>query len=514
MENLFTINQGRIFGKIDAKKIAIILVALSIAAIIIVFAYFIYPTPGGDSFFFVPAAINFSLKGELSNKITDLTSIVDPTGAGRFLYYVPLFPVLLKYLMFTPTSQGASLAIALINSIVIALSALVFYKIATFNKIKFTWFNVFVISMSLLGLATTLGINVGRPEILARLFFVIAFILAFYILPERLWLLFSLLLGLMGATQPIGAIIFAIIMGIFFSIIFNTREAIKTIAKIYISAVVVFLSVMLLAPFSIADKINGILKHASLITVPPHADNFLSIFFHYYFLDTNTTFFGLILLFSSMIGLWMYFRCHNRIHSSKLFVVFIILLLLIVLYSIIYPNHVYNILIFSPLFFGAIVYFLRNVTYPIYLKVIIVAVVTLSSIGFLRAVALFPFFLKDGVSLNEAKFHFQKLKDSMDVNEIIGVSDGLWPILDSYNNIRVYPPQFDLKQKNYSIILQQQNYSGLTTPLDVVDNCPLKENMFIFKNPKIFGIKLANTMPGYAYAVYECPNKKNENSSF
>lgn len=54
------------------------------------------------------------------------------------------------------------------------------------------------------------------------------------------------------------------------------------------------------------------------------------------------------------------------------------------------------------------------------------------------------------------------------------------------------------------IILMQQNYSGLIDAPKNIGNCYLNSDHFINKSPKIFGVKIAKIVPGYAFAEYHC----------
>ena len=127
--------------------------------------------------------------------------------------------------------------------------------------------------------------------------------------------------------------------------------------------------------------------------------------------------------------------------------------------------------------------------------------------GFLRTTLLFPFFLKQGAALEEARAHFAELVRPLESEDaLIGVTGGLWTLTENYEKVYAYNTWPEKPKEKTALVFFQQRYSGMRTP-SAIDGCTLTYDSFSGSLPQIFGIKLGNTMPGYGYAVYDCLNK-------
>ena len=103
---------------------------------------------------------------------------------------------------------------------------------------------------------------VGRPEALGELFVLGAVIC---ILIQR-WLMASLImaviLGLMGATHPVGAILLGTLLAGRLAYSLKSVEAIKSIAVIAIVGFVITLMLLMISPNGLFDSVQGIGEHA------------------------------------------------------------------------------------------------------------------------------------------------------------------------------------------------------------------------------------------------------------
>jgi hypothetical protein len=67
---------------------------LACASILYVLAWNMYPVPDGDAIFFVPAIRSYAVTGVVENKALDMSYATDPRGLGRYLFYPPMFMVI------------------------------------------------------------------------------------------------------------------------------------------------------------------------------------------------------------------------------------------------------------------------------------------------------------------------------------------------------------------------------------------------------------------------------------
>jgi len=83
-----------------------------------------------------------------------------------------------------------------------------------------------------------------------------------------------------------------------------------------------------------------------------------------------------------------------------------------------------------------------------------------------------------------------------------GVTGSFWSLSEDYHRMYLYDWPEGPKEGTASIFFQQR-YSGMLTPPEI-PGCVLANNQFSSAVPRLLGVKLGNTMPGYGYAVYDC----------
>ncbi len=429
---------------LDIKIVIIAIIAVIIFAIVLIFGYNAYPVPSGDSVHFLPGVINFSLGNGLVNQVSNLVSEIDKSGFQKQIIYPPLFALFSGYfikILHIQNSAGILFAISIFNGLSVVLATFIFYKILSIDK-KYKNDFLLLIVIGLLAFATTLDIHQSRPESLARLFFLLMIISAIYIKPKKLWLLFGLLLGLMAGTQLVVSIGVALLMGMFFAVRFDWKNALKAIFLTGLLSIIVLLAILLLSPLGFWENINGIFSHfLKIIHTPtdisPLNSNgiFWKIFIiKYYFLLPGTTFFGFIMVLSAIFGAKIYFIHKKNIKSQILFLLFFILFL-VYFYPALRSSQYYNILFFSVIFIGIIIYYIYTIEKNNLIKIASLLMILSVSFGFLRDIVLFPYFLKDGVSLEKARTQFENLKDN---DNKIGITTGLWTLSENYKDIYIY----------------------------------------------------------------------------
>src|SRR3989338_9237245 len=116
------------FNSLFYKKVAVFSVLFFVVAVLFVFSAQEYPVMGGDSIYYVATAINYELGNGLTNKLSPMFLVSDPSGAGRFLVFPPLFPLVLSWLMSTGTPQSAYMAMFVLYAVAIFLAGFVFWK--------------------------------------------------------------------------------------------------------------------------------------------------------------------------------------------------------------------------------------------------------------------------------------------------------------------------------------------------------------------------------------------------
>ena len=197
----------KFINKLDNITVFILGIVLVVSALLAIFGYYSYPEMGWDSSGFIPVAINYEKGLGLINQIYWFQFNLDFLWSNNFLYYPPLFPIVVGFFMLKATPQSAYMVIAGINIATIWLATALFLTIAKQGVKKINISNVFLIGGSIIGLASMMDIGAGRPETLARFFMILAaWGIYFYIQNKKPWWFLGSILGLMIATHLIGAI--------------------------------------------------------------------------------------------------------------------------------------------------------------------------------------------------------------------------------------------------------------------------------------------------------------------
>ncbi len=501
-------------GRLRLKEVILILICLIIAAVFLIFAGNAYPVPGGDSGFFLVPALQFSNEGTLSNPLfSDEQKIdeIDPSGMKRFLIYPPLFPLVLNRGMVGAAPTDIFLTIAVLNALVIWVSAWIFYGAAR-KEGELSWPKFFAVIFGLLALASGLLGDSGRPEILGSLWVALGILVFFYADKKYDWFLYGILLGLMFATHLVGGVISLLILGTMLAVKFGTREVFLRIFGVLSAAVLVLFSTIALGPLGIRETLLGTIKNALAVS-SGYAAQFsewftLSKFLHYYFLSPVTPFYGFVVLLMIAVGIFFYRKNRYLIASPAVFwpcAAGLVFFLGSMIYSV---GHIFYLLMFAPIvFFGFLRYFSESGTFS---KIAVIVTLALVSSAFLRSLILYPSFLKQEPSFVELRKVFDKaIRESAGDNLKIGVTGSFWSLSENYNRMYFYDSWPERPKENTAFIFFQQKYSGLLVPPEI-QGCSVFENKFSPEMPRLFGIKLGNTMPGYGYAIYGCFDKLTE----
>lgn len=494
-------------GKLGLKEIVLIFACLTIAALFVVFARNAYPVPGGDSSFFLVPAIQFANKGVLTSPLfpdEQALNLIDPSGLKKFLFYPPLFPLILSRGLSGASPIDIFITIAILNSLVIWLSAWIFYRAAN-REGELNWPRTFLLILGLLALASGLVGGSGRPEILASLWVALGLLVFFYI-KKYDWLLYGILLGFMLATHLAGSIIALLILGVMLAVKFRPREFFLRIGSIILIGFLTLFSVISLGPFGIRETVKGTITNALMVSrgyASQFSDWFtLPNFLHYYFLSPATPFYGVVILLIFISGIFFYRKYRTQIVSPFIFaacVAGLVFMLGSIIYSV---GHVFYLLIFAPVvFLGFLCYFSKSGTVP---KMAVIVVFALVSSAFLRTIILYPYFLKEEPDFFQVREVFEKIVRERPNGDLkIGVTGSFWSISEDYDKIYLYNTWPEKPREDTAFIFFQQRYSGMLVPPEV-PGCSLSENKFSPEAPRLFGIKLGNTTPGYNYAVYKC----------
>jgi hypothetical protein len=496
------------------KLACIAAVTLTLGGVMVAFSYHAYPLPGMDSSVFVPVAVNVAAGRGLVNDV------------HHFLYPAPLFPTFLGAMMQEATPQGAFKVLGYLGALNVALSALLFYRGARLFSRSLTWPTTALVCLAVVSISTCFSYHICRPELLV---FTIVLLLCLLNVswPARwprpyLWTLDAVGIGLMAFTQPNAALIFTVFLASWSAATLERRELalfFTTLAAVFTLALLILTPTM--GPF-LPDFASQVLAVADYVFFSnPRLKPDPGAVLDYYVgakYGSLVLMLGPLLLLSVVIGTALYKR-HPFTIKNKIAFALLASTLLFLMYAtaFVYPNRIYNAaILLPPALLCIVVAMSLKSTHPHYLKYLVTLasiLILVSPLNLYRNIVLFPYFVGQGVPLDEVRAFTRSIPAG---EEEVLASKSLWAANDKYGALRV---DHDLLEGMLRLreggrgtgtpegptptwLLLQQRDTGRTEPWARIQGFSLRHDTFIREQPRLFGVKLANTWPGYSFALY------------
>lgn len=501
-------------GSMAPKLVCIVATATVFGGLHIVFAYHGYPVPGMDSSVFIPLAINVAAGKGMINDV------------HPFLYPAPLFPMFLGAVMQEATPQGAFRVLGVLGAVNVMLSALLFYKVFKLASELITWRGTLVVCVFIAGMSACFSYHFCRPELLAFTF-IIAICLLNISWPVRwsslyVWILNGLGLGLVAATQPNAALLVGLVL-VMWSAVKLEKETLPLCALVLLGTLSISVyAFVLVSPYSIETFLNRTVDVSEYLFV----NNFkivpdYSLVADYYVWGRYSPHipalgFTILLAIGAVAMLWR--AGAIQIKNPWLFAGSALLLVSAAyMTAVVYPNRNYNVLSLLPVALSVVAFaisrqFSNKVRFNSF-TVVAVALVAVMPVNMIRNSMLLPHYAQRGISLEEVRAFASSIQSRG--GEML-VSKSLWVVTEDYRNVRV---NHDLLQEiigreaNEEMrvsgdpgaptwLLIQQKDSGRSAPWAQIEGYVLVQHAFISEKPRLLGVKLANTWPGYSSALY------------
>lgn len=482
--------------------ITVLAVILSVYTFLtFLFAFNGYPGFIQDSTCFLPTAYFINHFHQLINPLYDAG--LDPVQ-HRFLFYPPLFPYIIAYLLrlMPEFYNNISVCLTLIDFLSIVVLLISIYVYVKKKQIQHSVALYLFSIIWLFGLFSFYGIQEGRPEVLCK-FFIACFLLN-NIYQSKRFCNFNngLFVALNLITSPISTFYLMIItLGL---LVYQNNFKLKPIVQTLLGFGMILFCFSILYPYRIIELIQGLQKHSQNVIVNRYAVDYFGNFIRFYITYAYTPFCILNLWISIGYVGYVLVKRNQLICVGLLF----ILTCLISYFSFRDMPMNYNTLVLAPLcFFILFVIFtkiLEKSSRSIFLKVssfVLMLVLLVNSTGFIRKTLLFFGTQDSRVSYIDFRKEFIKLYNKTDKDKKIAISFSLWPYcLDKYKNIILSNTgstvQYEMAQQQYSGSSEPPEHPGFT----------LINNGFISKRPKLGKIPLGNTYPWFQTAVYQKNN--------
>ncbi len=496
-----------------ARRIEILCITimwLGISFFYLLFALNVWPPLDTDALAYMPPIVQYAQNHKLTNAVWSLAKIYDPTREGRLVYHGFLYQMLVGSLMPNPTYRTAVFMIAILNVITLGSIGFIFYRLVSHSHLNSLW-RISIAGSALLGISNLINGLVGRPDTFVILIISLAIVILMSTDKHRHWIIFGLAIGILICSHTISAIISTALFIAYLSSRFDKREFLSYLFRALGLASLTFAMCFLWYPYSLSDWIRGNYLQ-SLDVVWPY---FKASLLYYWFITPSTFFYGVTFIIGLGCAAYLYQRVKSSIKIKRvLFFSAFVALALSYYFGIRVPLRSYNLRIFAPLVYTAIIY-----TYVIwdrnyepgvrkykkgFVMVGLLTIFIISSFSFCREILLFRGNLKNGTSYNEARKFLQDFRSRN--NGVIMLSGGFFSLTEDYNNI-VFGTESDISTlKPDYILLKQAAYRGKLFVREIPGFIIIKD-FYCKTPPRLFGIDIARINRGYDFAVYRRVNK-------
>ncbi len=501
-------------GVLHQSKLPFLLLLAPLALVLTIllhFACLAYPLPVGDATNFIPPVLSLSQGDGFINHLWPiLDNPIDRTQQSRFVGHGFLYQQYL--LLFSGWDlPGLYFGQALIACFTLLVALLVFLQATVRQLDELHWRDLILLSLSVFGMGTHL-LFFGRPDILAE-FFVAIGILACMKLPyQALRFLLPVLVALLAVTTVTAPFLALPLLGLYLSQQFTTARCIKELLLLIVLPSLIALALAeLLFSYSVAEWISGIVMHCKLAILAILRDQqetgrFLDLTSIRYFwiLDPTKTAYGLIVFYAILQAGINWFQRRREIASPWLFLLSSIALLAVLFFlTLLTARTSYRFIPFMPLAYLVLVQQSRRAKTALNFDWLVPAILCLlSTLGFARMLALYPYFLHQGMSYVEAKEKFVALQPLL--GKKVGVTGSLWVLGDDpsrFQLARVYSSNKIANISPRTPLLVQQQHLGRNKAPELL-HYTMHENHFVPGSPTFLGIRLGTSIPGYQFACY------------
>jgi hypothetical protein len=473
--------------------------AIALGAYHIFASMAMYPVPGGDAAVFMPGAINLKAGRGLTNPLWEAEP--DPTGQHRYLDHPALYQMVVSACMWKPETRNAFIVAAIFDALTLALYAAILCtaKFARRLIASVPGFVVWVLSIFALAFVI-FNDGVGRPEGLSTLVLCLAIAVVTW-LPRKCWpAALGFAIGVAAAIHPVHGIFIACLVGMAFLLTAPWPRALRETIFAAAVALPLFWALLSLSPYPILKTLQAVARHGALANEIVYPMSDLSAFYL-----KLAPWSGLYLLGMLLVLVWCAF-CFWRsgedrgTRSARLAALFLSAIAF-GWFSIHRPSAGYYLMMLAPAFAAGALYLLvvhssrragRLAPLPLWISA---AFFSILSLFLMRDVALFIDYNAEGVSFAEAQKDFDHLARSTD--QVISVSESFWVLADHFEQIRIV----ERGAVSGDIMILQQTQRGSLSP-PVIPGYRLLSQHFVSHPPKLFGLPIARTMPGYSFAVF------------
>jgi len=462
-----------------------------IAVLCILFAQYGFPVLTYDAQCFLPAAAAVKNGNGLVNEFYNAGFI----PGGKFLFYPPLFPVIMSVCMYGSGAAAIYNSILLINILSIVVVLLIFKKMAgrySFEN-KPQWVILLFVVFWLPANCTFIIPNNSRPELVCRL--LLSLLLLLHLSTARLKYLLS---GVIYACAFLTSPIFGIYLSALVLLYVIYQNSFKGLVAFIAGGLVVLSLFLALYPYTISELLATMKIHSNNVIFERNEGFSVKNFLTYHVFANNASF-GFVLFAGAATAAFINFSPSRLKHRFGFRFILAGLIGMVLYFSLKNLPMSYYMYVLAPLFLFLIAHawFTTNSKFA---RIAITVLVMLVSVSFIRLCYSFIANAnKTQYSLASVNTAFEKYRQLKGTT--IGLSNGLWPFFAGTKECTaVIYDGIDDKKADY--IIQQQYATGKTAPAAIA-NYELVEHFFDENQSALAKMTANKYAPFYQYAVYK-----------
>ena len=504
----------RVRYRLYAARVLFGVCLVGLATFYLLTAREVFPPPFSDSAPHLIPTLNYKAGHGFGGVYWELTRTYDPSGQHRFLQYPPLFHLVVASLIRQPTVEDAYLCLGWFSVVALGLCVVLIWEGATAFPAarKPGWVALAALGLCAVSTWFCLEPAAGRPEGLTGPLILLS---ALVLLRTRgPWqpVVAGVFIGLVAATQVVNGILLGLLYSIYASLPGDEENRprarwFRQCALAAVLGVLVFAGCLNLSPYPVGETLRGIVVHAGRLASIRYA-----VVVNYLSPSVNGSFFGLFFVAVLAGFIWQERRRMNLLVGVNLG-----LLLAAVWYFAIRASDLsYNVSVFVPLLTALVLRSLARLDEGPSATAIRVrrtgyglaaVIFGLMSIGLLRQGLAFGLYKAYGVSFSEAKRRYSELVPP-DRPTPVYMEPSLWPLATRLDHIYLdqrdkagEPGYMPETVKPWLVI--DQWYDRTLTPPEMPGYKLVWSDFIEHPTPRVLGLQLSTTTPGYAFALYE-----------
>lgn len=457
----------------------------------------------GDSIAFYPPMVKFANTGEFIHPFWG--SEFDNKGTNRYLYHGFMYPLLVASIAWKGEYYVMRTISSILGIFTLIITAFSLHLISLkMDAHKRNLIEPILIILAILGCNSYLESFQGRPETLASLIAAAGFLALIYFRREWHWIICAVTIAFLGVTSPISASLVFLIVCAYSFYLWSLGESFLFLTRVSLVTGIISSLLLVVFPYSLNDYVTGLIRHGTLAAIKGYWD---ASVVYYWVLSPNKTFIGLVYLWGFLILVYQVF-VKNKLSDcacKKAFLTSCFLALMIAYYfGVRVSARNYNIIFLVPIIMWVIVYFAMDQLnrskseFRTSVITITILILCLSTISTMRRFVIDYYSYTYGTSYANAAL---KLGDILaESDKKIEISNGLYSLTKNYEKIKFF--ELNRIKPDADILVIQQANRKTIVPKDI-EGYRIIYDGFNRTVPRLFGIKVANTVGDYSFAVYK-----------